>query len=65
MMKKTTLFIYTEWYKYYIIITADNTKISKTHRVLNKILLSRSTLLSVYYGLPFLCVPSSRAFLVL
>ena len=54
--------ILTESYKYYIIITVSNTKISKTHRLLNKILLYLSVLLSVYYGLRFLCLPSSKVF---
>ena len=61
--------ILTESYKYYIIITVSNTKISKTHRLLNKILLSLSLSLSafpsVYYGLRFLRLPSRRVFSVL
>ena len=50
----------TESNKYCNTILKSNTKISKTHRLLNKILLlCLSALLSVYCGLLFLRLPGS------
>ena len=45
-----------------IIIAGSNTKISKTHRLLNKVLLSFFVLLSVYCDLRFLCLPQRQSF---
>ena len=50
----------TESYKYCIIIAESNTKISKTHRLQNKMLLSLSALLSAYCDLRFLRLPQRQ-----
>ena len=47
------------------IITGSDTKISKTHRLLKKILLSLSAFLCGYCGVRFFRLPSDRAFSVL
>ena len=49
-------------YKYCITITGSNTKIPKTHTLLNKMLLSLSALLSVYCDLRFLRLPQRQSF---
>ena len=66
-LKETQTFkaYYTESYKYCVIMTGSNTKVLKTHELLNKILfsLSLSALFSVC--LRFLRLPSGRVFSVL
>ena len=52
----------TESYKYCIIIAESNTKISKTHRLLNKMVLSLFALLSAYWDLHFLRLPQQQSF---
>ena len=53
----------TESCKYCMIIAGNNTKISKTHRLLSKMLFSVSAFLFAYCDLHFLCLLQQQSFI--